>query len=49
MKVRDNLLKAIAKFGYKSAMNAGGTASQYGTYQAKEPKAISEIRSKKNA
>lgn len=49
MKVKSYLLKAIAQFGYKSAMNAGGTASQYGTHQAVEPKAVSEFRNKKNA
>jgi cyclic lactone autoinducer peptide len=49
MKVKKSLLNAIAQFGYKSAMKAGGTASQYGVYQAKEPKAVSEIRNKKNA
>ena len=49
MKVKNYLLKVIADLGYKSAMNAGGTASQYGTYQAVEPKAVSEIRNKKNA
>ncbi len=49
MKVKNYLLKALAQVGYKSAMNAGGTASQYGTYQAIEPKAVSEIRNKKNA
>ncbi len=49
MKVKSYLLRAIARLGYKSAMNAGGTASQYGVYQAKEPKAVSEIRNKKNA
>jgi cyclic lactone autoinducer peptide len=48
MKVKKYLLNAIAQFGYKSAMKAGGTASQYGVYQANEPKAVSEIRSKKN-
>lgn len=48
MKIKNHLLKAIAQFGYKSAMNAGGTASQYGVYQAREPKAVSEIRNKKN-
>ncbi len=49
MKVKNCLLKAIAQFGYKSAIKAGGAASQYGTYQAVEPKAVSEIRSRKNA
>lgn len=49
MKVKETLLKAVAQFGYKSAMSAGGTASQYGVYQAREPKAVSEIRNKKNA
>ncbi|MGB8452785.1 MAG: hypothetical protein WCD89_10665 [Anaerocolumna sp.] len=48
MKVKDYLLKVIAQFGYKSAMKAGGTASQYGVYQVIEPKAVSEIRNKKN-
>jgi cyclic lactone autoinducer peptide len=48
MKVKRSLLNAIAKLGYKSAMTAGGTASQYGVYQAREPKAVSELRSKKN-
>ena len=49
MKVKKSLLNALAQFGYKSAMKAGGTASQYGVYQAKEPKTVSEIRNKKNA
>ena len=49
MKVKNLLLKAVAGLGYKSALNAGGTASQYGTYQAAEPKSISELRNKKKA
>ncbi len=49
MKVKKSLLNALAQFGYKSAMKAGGTASQYGVYQAKEPKAVSELRNKENA
>ncbi len=46
MKVKNTLLKAVAQFGYKSAIKAGGAASQYGIHQAVEPKAVSEIRSK---
>lgn len=48
MKVKNYLLNALAQIGYKSALNAGGTASQYGTYQAIEPKAVSEMRNKKS-
>lgn len=46
MELKKSLLKTIAHVGYKSAIMAGGTASQYGVYQAREPKAVSEIRQK---
>jgi cyclic lactone autoinducer peptide len=47
MKLKKSLLNAIAQIGYKSAIKAGGTASQYGIYQAKEPIAVSKIRNKR--
>lgn len=47
MKVKGMLLKSLASLGYKSAMKAGGTASQYGTYQAVEPKEVALLRQKK--
>jgi cyclic lactone autoinducer peptide len=47
MKMRKIILNAIAQVGYKSAIKAGGTASQYGIHQAKEPMAVSEIRNKR--
>lgn len=46
MKVKGMLLKSLASLGYKSAMKAGGTASQYGTYQAAEPREVSILREK---
>jgi len=46
MKVKGMLLKSLASLGYKSAMKAGGTASQYGTYQAPEPREVSILREK---
>lgn len=46
MKVKDKVLKSLATLGYKSAMKAGGTASQYGTYQAQEPREVSMRREK---
>jgi len=39
MKVKGMLLKSLA-------MKAGGTASQYGTYQAAEPREVSILREK---
>jgi cyclic lactone autoinducer peptide len=42
--LKEKVLKVVAKLGYGAAMKAGGTASQYGIYQAKEPKVISELR-----
>lgn len=47
MKVKRMVLKAVATLGYNSAIKAGGTASQYGTYQIAEPKAVSVLREKK--
>lgn len=47
MKVKTIVLKSLAELGYKSAMKAGGTASQYGTYQAPEPKEVTLLREKK--
>lgn len=46
MKVKGMLLKSLASLGYKSAMKAGGTASQYGTHQAVEPSEVSILREK---
>jgi cyclic lactone autoinducer peptide len=46
MKVKGMLLKSLASLGYNSAMKAGGTASQYGTYQAVEPREVSVLREK---
>ncbi|MDF2803185.1 MAG: hypothetical protein K0S61_3088 [Anaerocolumna sp.] len=46
MKVKSMVLKSLATLGYKSAIKAGGTASQYGTYQTPEPKEVSALREK---
>lgn len=45
--LKENVLKVIARIGYKSALKAGGAASQYGIYQAKEPKELTKLRESK--
>ncbi|MDF2472890.1 MAG: hypothetical protein K0R21_672 [Anaerocolumna sp.] len=41
------ILKAVAKLGYKAAVDAAGAASIYGIYQPVEPKSVQELRNKK--
>lgn len=45
--MKKELLGAIAKIGYKSAIKAAGTASKYGTYQPKEPVILQKLRKEK--
>ncbi|BCJ92458.1 hypothetical protein acsn021_00270 [Anaerocolumna cellulosilytica] len=49
MNVKNSFLKTLAQIGLSSAKKAAGTASQYGIYQATEPKGISKISVNKNA
>lgn len=37
---KKNVMNLVAKAGLKSAVKAAGVASQYGTHQAQEPKAL---------
>ena len=49
MNLKNSFLKALAQVGLSSAKKAAGTASQYGIYQATEPKEISKTSVKRNA
>lgn len=41
---KNNILKAAAAIGFKSAVKASGTASGYGCYQPKEPKSLKKTK-----
>jgi cyclic lactone autoinducer peptide len=45
--MKKDLLRAIAKLGYNSAIKAAGAASRYGTYQPKEPEILHKLRKEK--
>lgn len=38
------IAKAAAAIGYKAAVKASGTASAFGCYQPKEPKALQNLK-----
>ncbi len=41
---KNKIYKLIAAFGRKAAIKASGTASGYGSYQPKEPKALKNLK-----
>lgn len=43
MKLHETLAKAIEKISMAMAKKAGGTASEHGWYQPKEPKALEKL------
>ena len=47
IRMKKELLRAIARVGYNSAIKAAGTASKYGTYQPKEPVVLQSLRKSK--
>lgn len=44
MKLKNHVAKAIATVSTKIAKSAGGAASTLGTYQPKEPAAVSKMK-----
>ena len=44
----NKITKALEKLGRISAVKASGTASGFGTYQPKEPRAVKLIAKQKN-
>lgn len=45
-KIKQQFLQAVASVGLKTAIKANGTASMFGTYQAKEPKSLIKFSQK---
>lgn len=41
---KKSVMEIIAKAGLKSAVKAAGVASQYGSYEPRQPKSLKELK-----